>query len=150
MLVKIENGTPRQWPVTEAHVQATNPNTSFAMPIDEATLAQFGYATLHFSDPAQYDSEWQEAQETTPAIVDGKWTQQWVIAEKYSAQERTQKEAEKAAAAAEFAATEYKRQRAAEYPSLADQMDMQYWDAVNGTTTWQEAIAATKTKYPKP
>ena len=42
---------------SEAHVQATNPNTSFAMPLDEATLNDFGYATLHFSDPAKYDAE---------------------------------------------------------------------------------------------
>jgi len=40
-----------------------------------------------------------------------------------------------------------KRQR--EYPSLADQADMQYWDAVNGTTTWQDAIAKVKADYPK-
>ena len=150
MLVKIENGTPVQWPVTEAHVQATNPNTSFAMPIDEATLAQFGYAKLHFSDPATYDAEWQEAVEIPPEQVDGKWTQRWDIIEKYTAEERAAKEVEKAAAAAQWAATEYQRQRAAEYPSVAEQMDMQYWDAVNGTTTWQDAIAAVKAKYPKP
>lgn len=150
MLVKIENGTPAQWPVTEAHVQATNPNTSFALPIDEATLAAFGYATLHFSDPATYDAEWQEAKEIAPAQVDGKWVQQWEIVERYTAEERAIKEAEKAEAAAKWAATEYQRQRAAAYPSLADQMDMQYWDAVNATNKWQEAIAAVKAKYPKP
>jgi hypothetical protein len=27
---------------------------------------------------------------------------------------------------------------------------MQYWDEVNGTTTWQDAIAEIKNKYPKP
>ena len=43
----------------------------------------------------------------------------------------------------------YKYQRMAEYPSIQEQMDMQYWDAINGTTTWQDAINATKTKYPK-
>ena len=29
-------------------------------------------------------------------------------------------------------------------------MDLQYWDAVNGTNKWKEAIAAVKTNYPKP
>ena len=43
----------------------------------------------------------------------------------------------------------YKYQRIAEYPSIQEQMDMQYWDAINGTTTWQDAINAVKTKYPK-
>jgi hypothetical protein len=43
----------------------------------------------------------------------------------------------------------YAQNRAAEYPSIADQLDMQYHDGVNGTTTWAVAIAAVKTKYPK-
>ena len=44
---------------------------------------------------------------------------------------------------------EYQRQRAAEYPSMADQQDMQFHDAINGTTTWKDAIQAVKDKYPK-
>ena len=44
---------------------------------------------------------------------------------------------------------DYKQQRLAEYPSLTDQQDMQYWDAVNGTTTWKDKINEIKTKYPK-
>ena len=44
---------------------------------------------------------------------------------------------------------QYQRDRSSEYPSWQEQMDMQYWDAKNGTTTWQEAIEAVKTKYPK-
>ena len=39
--------------------------------------------------------------------------------------------------------------RAAAYPSIQDQMDMQYWDAVNGTTTWKDAIAKVKSDNPK-
>ena len=26
---------------------------------------------------------------------------------------------------------------------------MQYWDAINGTTTWKDKITEIKTKYPK-
>ena len=40
--------------------------------------------------------------------------------------------------------------RAAAYPSIGDQLDMQYKDAANSTTTWADAIAAVKTKYAKP
>jgi len=149
MLVKIENGTPVQWPVTEAHVQATNPRTSFAMPIDEATLNQFGYATLHFSDPATYDAEWQEAVEIPPEQVDGKWTQQWQIVEKYTAEERATKEAEKAAQQAEFAATHYQRQRAAEYPPIADQLDA-LWKGGDAAAAMLAQLQAVKAKYPNP
>lgn len=50
----------------------------------------------------------------------------------------------------EYENNEYQRLRAVEYPSIQEQMDMQYWDSVNGTTTWQDAINAVKAKYPKP
>ena len=50
---------------------------------------------------------------------------------------------------AEYDAQEYARNRSSEYPTWQEQMDMQYWDAKNGTKKWQEAIEAVKTKYPK-
>ena len=36
------------------------------------------------------------------------------------------------------------------YLPVEEQLDMQYWDAVNGTTTWKDHVAAVKAKYPKP
>jgi hypothetical protein len=44
----------------------------------------------------------------------------------------------------------YAQYRRDAYPSIGDQLDMQYKDAVNSTTTWADAIAAVKTKYAKP
>ena len=35
------------------------------------------------------------------------------------------------------------------YPSIADQLDMQYHDQINGTTTWKDAIAKVKSDNPK-
>tara|TARA_R100001510_G_scaffold53104_1_gene54393 strand:- start:1293 stop:1583 length:291 start_codon:yes stop_codon:yes gene_type:complete len=35
------------------------------------------------------------------------------------------------------------------YPSIEDQLDMQYHDQVNGTTTWKDAIQAVKDANPK-
>lgn len=43
----------------------------------------------------------------------------------------------------------YAELRASEYPDMATQLDMQYWDNVNGTTVWQDTIDAIKAKYPK-
>jgi len=45
---------------------------------------------------------------------------------------------------------EYVLNRQAAYPSIAEQLDMQYHDKINGTTTWADAIQAVKDKYPKP
>jgi len=50
---------------------------------------------------------------------------------------------------AEYDALQYQRNRAKEYPSIQEQLDMQYWDSVNGTNTWQNKINEIKTKYPK-
>ena len=44
----------------------------------------------------------------------------------------------------DFDALAYARNRASAYPSLSEQADMQYWDLVNSTTTWKDAIAKVK------
>lgn len=59
-------------------------------------------------------------------------------------------DAEIARLQAEYDAKKYQRDRAKEYPSIQEQLDMQYWDAINGTTTWQDAINAVKAQFPKP
>ena len=41
------------------------------------------------------------------------------------------------------------RKREKEYPSIQDQLDMQYWDKENDTTTWADAISKVKTENPK-
>jgi len=43
----------------------------------------------------------------------------------------------------------YDRLRQQEYPSRDEQLDMMYWDKVNGTTVWEDTIQAIKDKYPK-
>lgn len=50
----------------------------------------------------------------------------------------------------EYDAKQYQRDRADAYPSIQEQLDMQYWDAVNGTKKWQEAVAKVKADNPKP
>ena len=44
----------------------------------------------------------------------------------------------------------YKRARQEAYASIPDQLDMLYWDKVNDTTTWKDAIADVKSDNPKP
>jgi len=50
---------------------------------------------------------------------------------------------------AEYNSNQYQRDRAKNYPSIQEQLDMQYWDKINGTNKWQQAINAVKQKYPK-
>ena len=48
---------------------------------------------------------------------------------------------------ADYDAKQYQRDRV--YPSIGEQLDMQYWDSVNGTTTWKDAVAKVKLDNPK-
>lgn len=43
----------------------------------------------------------------------------------------------------------YTEKRQQEYPPISDQLDMIYWDSVNGTNLWQTKITEIKNKYPK-
>ena len=48
---------------------------------------------------------------------------------------------------ADYDAKQYQRDRV--YPSIGDQLDMQYKDLLNGTTTWKDAVAKVKADNPK-
>ena len=51
---------------------------------------------------------------------------------------------------AEYDAKQYQRDRVIKYPSIQEQLDMQYWDRKNGTKTWEESIDKVKADNPKP
>jgi len=44
---------------------------------------------------------------------------------------------------------DYATLRQTAYPSREDQLDMMYWDRVNGTNVWEETIQGIKDQYPK-
>jgi hypothetical protein len=44
----------------------------------------------------------------------------------------------------------YKDDRKKAYGAIEDQLDMIYWDQVNGTTTFKDHVTTVKTTYPKP
>ena len=47
-------------------------------------------------------------------------------------------------------AEEYLRNRKSDYPQIRDQLDMIYWDMMNGTSNWVDLISSVKEKHPKP
>jgi hypothetical protein len=48
---------------------------------------------------------------------------------------------------ADYVSKQYQRDRAAEYPAIADQLDLLYH---GGMDAWKTAILEVKNKYPKP
>jgi len=66
--------------------------------------------------------------------------------------EIAQREADNLEAArlqAEHDSQAYARARAEAYAPIAEQLDMQYWDSVNGSRTWLDHIEAVKEAHPK-
>jgi len=57
-------------------------------------------------------------------------------------------DAKKTELQAEYDANQYQRDR--QYPPIKDQLDILYWDKVNGTDNWQDVIAKVKSDNPKP
>jgi hypothetical protein len=45
--------------------------------------------------------------------------------------------------------TQYQRDRASSYPPMSDQLDMLFWDKMNGTEIWKNNIIKIKEKFPK-
>lgn len=50
---------------------------------------------------------------------------------------------------AEHDSKAYARARAEAYAPIADQLDMMYWDSVNGSRTWLDHVEAVKEAHPK-
>jgi len=71
----------------------------------------------------------------------------WKDGHETTAQETTAINAKVIELQAEYDVLQYQRDR--QYPSIGDQLDMQYWDAKNGTTTWKDAVAKVKSDNPK-
>ena len=78
--------------------------------------------------------------------ADGSGIDEW----RSSEAQPTQAELDKALTDYKAAQTAIKYKTDRTYPSIGDQLDMQYWDKVNGTTKWKEAIAKIKSDNPKP
>ena len=84
--------------------------------------------------------------------ADGDVYRAWSEVDSTTGEPKADKEitVDKAAVDAEYAKQDYVEKREIAYPTIEEQMDMQYWDSVNGTTTWKDTIAKIKTDFPKP
>lgn len=51
---------------------------------------------------------------------------------------------------AEYAATEHIRQRQDAHLPIPEQLDMLYWDKINGTTAWIDYVTEIKERFPDP
>jgi tRNA G37 N-methylase TrmD len=64
-----------------------------------------------------------------------------------TAQEEQDIATEQASGESLYQTTQYQRDRASAYPSIAEQLDQIYHEGIDA---WKETIAAVKTQHPKP
>lgn len=87
MFAKIENNQIAEYPVTEFDIRTRFPNTSFTTQFSSGLPE--GYVSVQLgSYPA--DNDLKVITEGQPTLVDGLWTQTWVVADKYTAEELAQ------------------------------------------------------------
>lgn len=67
-----------RYPLKERHVRQENPNTSFPSVFSPPP----DYEAVQPSDLPEYDARTHRAEEVSPVLVDGVWTQQWSIVAK--------------------------------------------------------------------
>lgn len=97
MFVKLENGVPVEWPVNENRIKHENPNVSFPNDVTKIDIAAYGYAKFSYSDPPEYNTEYQECVEITPVLNEDTYVQTWQVKEKFTAEERAEYDAKKEA-----------------------------------------------------
>ena len=71
----------------------------------------------------------------------------------FTAEEETARDAEEAKYDAEVVAqdsVQYQQDRRENYLPVGDQLDLIYWDKVNGTELWDEHVAAVQAAHPTP
>lgn len=91
MYVKLENNIPVKWPVAEYEVRASKPNDSLPEYISDELALELGFGVFIVNGyPAEYNAQWQNIEETTPVLKDGKYHQSYKITEKYTAEEKQQ------------------------------------------------------------
>jgi predicted lipoprotein len=78
--------------------------------------------------------------------ADGNGNVKWKDSHETTAEETTAINAKVVELQAEYDAQEYARNRATEYPAIAEQLDEIYH---NGIDSWKAVIKVTKDKYPK-
>lgn len=73
-------GTIARYPYALGDLMADHPSTSFALPLNPSDLADFGVHAVAEA-PAPEATIEQTVTEAAPELVDGVWTQQWVVLE---------------------------------------------------------------------
>jgi len=123
-------GAITTYPFTLAMLKAQNPNTGFPKNALANAEIRAEYNIVEVTEVAAPESDTRNANEVTPILVDGVWTQTWQQTVKTN----------------DELALEAVRKRIAEYGTAESQIE---FITENGLEAWQTKVAEIKAKYPK-
>jgi hypothetical protein len=81
MYALIENNTVTQYPYSFIQLRKDNPNTSYPRNPSDEVLENFGLFKVQPTANPEHDSVTQNVTEGTPELVDGVWTQTWIVSD---------------------------------------------------------------------
>jgi hypothetical protein len=75
----ILNGAVEKYPYSIGNLRKDNPQVSFPKNPSDATLAEYGVLPVARTDRPEHDPITQDVTEQPPELVNGVWTQVWVV-----------------------------------------------------------------------
>lgn len=81
MYALIENNTVSQYPYSFAQLRKDNPNTSYPRNPSDEILENFGVFKVEQTTRPEHDTVAQNVNEGAPELVNGVWSQTWVISD---------------------------------------------------------------------
>lgn len=138
MQVLIENNTVVSFPYSFDQLRQDNPGISFPISPSNDVLNAWGIYEVKQIPPPDYNYLLQKAEQLNPILVDGVWTQLWVIVD-LTAEESTEIEAQRQA--------QLENQRAEAYRVESDPI---FFKAQRGEATqqeWLDKVAEIKARY---
>lgn len=79
MYALIQQGNVVKWPYSLADMLTDNPSVSFAFPMSESDLNEWGVYTVEEVPEPTVDDNFERVEQVAPKLVNEKWTQQWDV-----------------------------------------------------------------------
>lgn len=141
MHIYAPNETVEKYPYSIGQLRKDNPQVSFPKTPTDALLASYNVFPVARTERPVYDPITQNMTEGTPALVEGVWTQVWVVTDA-TAEEVEQRKAQQLES--------IKQQRANAYTQEADPL---FFKAQRGEillTEWEAKVDEIRARYPYP
>lgn len=141
MYIYTTNNTTKTYPYSINQLRKDNPQVSFPKNPTDALLASYGVFPVTHTDRPEYNQTTQNLTEGQPALINGVWTQVWVVTDA-TPEEVEQRKAEQL--------NSIKQQRAIAYTQEADPL---FLKAQRGEVTleeWSAKVEEIRVRYPYP